>query len=119
MTPRYPLDELQALASNGALIFANQRAERNARNYGWTMAMLASFICELKARHHRGVRTALLVFDGRETIDADKYRARFDEDACRVTLSHDCCEFFLELAVKELPDGATVLVVSFHLDGQP
>lgn len=115
----YPLASLQALACAGAIIVANRRAERNLRELGWTIGDLIAFVCGLKENHHRGMRPALSIFDGRDTIDVDKYGARFNEETSVVTVDHRCCEFFVELAEKTLRGGTTVLVVSFHLDGQP
>lgn len=119
MPARYPLDRIKALAAAGDLLLANARAARNATELGWTIGMISSFVGGLTGNHHRGVRPALSIFDGRETIDCDKYVARFDEDAMKVTRDANCCGFFVELAVKDLPAGTTVLVVSIHLDGQP
>jgi hypothetical protein len=115
----YPLAQIQALAEAGQVLFANQRAERNVLELAWTNAMLAAFVCGLRTSHHRGMRPGLSVFDGRGVIDADKYRARFNEATLKVTVDSRCCEYFVELAVKSLPSGTTVLIVSFHLDGQP
>jgi hypothetical protein len=115
----YSLAEVQALAEAGQVLFANQRAERNVLELDWTNAMLAAFVCGLKSQHHRGMRAGLSIFDGRGVIDADKYRARFNEITSKVTVDVRCCEYFVELAVKSLPSGDTVLIVSFHLDGQP
>ena len=119
MASRYPLAEIQALARSGCVIFANRRAERNALELGWTMETVVALVCGLKARHHRGIRRELSIFNGRDTIDADKYVARFDEDALVVTVDRQCCEFFIELASKTLHSGVAVLVISLHLDMQP
>jgi hypothetical protein len=116
---RYPLSEVQALACGGDIIFANKRAERNALELDWTMDKIVAFVSGLKARHHKGIRADLSIFNGRETIDADKYVARFNEETMSVTVDHRCCGFFVELALKTLQKGATVLIVSFHLDSQP
>lgn len=119
MEPCYPLADLQALAQRGDFMFANQRAQKNARELDWTSERICAFICGLKSRHHRGVRSQLSIFNGRGAIDVDKYGARFDEETDRITIDHGCCEFFVELAIQTLPNGVVVLIVSFHLDGQP
>ena len=79
---------------------------------------MATFVCELNARHFRGVRQQLSIFDGRREIDCDKYKARFDEEAKVVTTNRQACEFFTELAIEPLPNGSTLLIVSIHLDSQ-
>ena len=83
------------------------------------MERLIAFVCGLRAWHHRGIRVDLSVFNGRDTVDADKYVARFNEETMAITANDRCCEFFVELALKTLHTGAAVLVVSFHLDMQP
>ena len=119
MATRYPLAEIHALARSGDIIFANQRAERNALELEWTMDKLVAFVCGLKAQHHKGIRPDLSIFNGRETVDADKYVARFNEETMAITIDHQCCAFFVELALKMFHNGAAVLVVSLHLDMQP
>ena len=76
MASRYPLADIQELARSGAILFANRRAERNATELDWTIQTLTAFICELKDRHHKGVRPGLSIFDGRDSIDADKVLTR-------------------------------------------
>lgn len=118
MTSRYPLSDIQELARSGSILFANRRAERNAIELDWTIQTITSFICALRDRHHKGVRLNLSIFDGRDSIDADKYKARFNEETMSVTADHRHCAYFVELALKTLHNGAAVLVVSIHLDTQ-
>ena len=119
MRTYYPLVDLQRLAASGNVIFANRRAERNALTLGWTIDDIAAFVCSLQERHHRGKRPSCSIFDGRDVIDVDKYGARVNEETLRITLDRSCCEFFAELAMRSLSGSGTVLIVSFHLDGQP
>jgi hypothetical protein len=118
VTARYSLADIQELARSGSILFANRRAERNATELDWTIQTVTSFICALNDRHHKGVRLNLSIFDGRDSIDADKYKARFNEETMSVTVDSRHCAYFVELALRKLHNGATVLVVSIHLDGQ-
>lgn len=119
MPPCYSLADLHALAAKADFLLANRRAERNALNLGWGVEQLKAFICGLKPEHHKGVRRNLSILDGRGSIDADKYCARFDEATLSVTRDRRCCEFFMELAIRQLADGQILLIISFHLDSQP
>jgi hypothetical protein len=110
---------LQGLAASGNVIFANRRAERNALTLGWTVGDIGAFVCGLQGQHHRGKRPNCSIFDGRDVIDVDKYGARVNEETLRITLDRSCCEFFVELAMRSIRGYGTVLIVSFHLDGQP
>ena len=114
----YVLADIQQLARQRQLIFANRRAQRNALELEWTIETMAAFVCGLNSRHFRGVRQRLSIFDGRSEVDCDKYKARFDEVAKVVTTNPRACEFFTELAIKPMHNGFTLLVVSIHLDSQ-
>ena len=117
--PRYNLSDVHRLAASGCVIVVNRRARNNLLELQWEISRLLVFLQCLKAKHFRGDRAQLSAFDGRRTVDADKYSLRFDEESETATTDQNCCEFFVELAVEVQPGGASLLIVSFHLDGQP
>jgi len=117
--PRYLLDDLQTLAAQGRYLLANRRAERNALSLDWGDAQFKAFIAGLRSSHYKGMRRALSIYDGRATIDADKYCARFDEENLRMTPDRRCCEFFVELAIRQHGSEDALLIISFHLSSQP
>lgn len=115
----YSLSEIQQTVARNGVLLANTRARNNARQLGWTQAMLGAFVDALREDHYRGAMEAASVFDGRAELDVDQYKMRFDEENLCETRDATCCVFWMKLGLSQMPDGMIVALASFHLDGQP
>lgn len=119
--PRYVLADIQSMVTDGNWEFANDLAEKNYEDYGWTEDKLIRFVSCLRAPvvagrgDYRKTLPAQGIYKGSNVVDVDVYKLHFDEETLARGNSSDCC-YYIKLAILSDKDGSYVGVSSFHLD---
>lgn len=119
--PNYLLADIQNMVADGNWEFANDLAESNYENYGWTEEKLIRFVSCLRAHvvgefgDYRKTLPNQGIYGGRNVVSVDVYKLHFDEETLTRGNASDCC-YYIKLAILSDDDGSYVGVTSFHLD---
>jgi hypothetical protein len=111
------LADVQTLFAAGKWGYVNEKAQIKADELGWDELQMQSFVACLVPEDFRKRFPNCSVHGDSGVIDADGYKARYDEtNKCRGYDPKCHCCFYIKLAI-DLDEGIQVgAVVSFHLD---
>lgn len=117
--PLYELEQLRTLVQVGKVHLANRRVQKNLLSLGWKSTKLHALLCCLGKQHFQRSHEGMSAYDGAIELDVDVYKMCFDEANDREGSPSRDFIFYMKLALRTLPSGDVVAVVSFHPDGQP